>query len=203
MNKEVLVENTRMRILEAAQEEIYEQGFQGMRIDAILQKTQLAKGALYHYFPSKLALGYAVVDEVILSKFTESWKGFHQELEDPITVMQTLLLYKAEKFAELKVFNGCPCNNLVQEMAAIDEGFRERLQKIMDTIIVYLCEALTIGQVKGYVRKDINVEATALFVFSCYQGIISTAKCTQSIETLVQLIKILNTYMDTLRVPSI
>ena len=39
-------ETTRTRILEAAREEIFQNGYQGMRIDSILQKTNLAKGAL-------------------------------------------------------------------------------------------------------------------------------------------------------------
>lgn len=33
-------EQTRTRILEAAREEIFQNGYQGMRIDSILQKTK-------------------------------------------------------------------------------------------------------------------------------------------------------------------
>ena len=72
-------ETTRTRILEAAREEIFQNGYQGMRIDSILQKTNLAKGALYHYFPNKLALGYAVVDEVLMGHFQNVWEDFFQQ----------------------------------------------------------------------------------------------------------------------------
>ena len=34
-----------------------------MRLDDVVAATGLTKGALYHHFPNKQALGYAVVDE--------------------------------------------------------------------------------------------------------------------------------------------
>jgi TetR/AcrR family transcriptional repressor of nem operon len=77
-------EQTRTRILEAAREEIFQNGYQGMRIDAILQKTKLAKGALYHYFPNKLALGYAVVDEVLMGHFQTTWEEIFLQHRNPL-----------------------------------------------------------------------------------------------------------------------
>lgn len=192
-------ENTRMRILEAAHEEIYENGFQGLRIDAILQKTQLAKGALYHYFPSKLAIGYAVVDEILLGHFMQFWQEFLKPGEDPITGLQKMFLYKAECYYSEKTFNGCPCNNLAQEMAAIDDGFKERLQNVMMTIHQSVCQSLTEGQANGFVKQDLDPNNTTLFLLSSYQGIMGTAKCMQAPEMLFQLFSTLNSYLDTLR----
>ncbi len=45
---------TRQVILEAAYEEIHARGFQGASLSKILSSTSLTKGALYHYFPTKL-----------------------------------------------------------------------------------------------------------------------------------------------------
>jgi len=56
---------TRQIILQAAFDEIHARGFQGASLSKILSSTQVTKGALYHYFPNKLALGYAVVEEHI------------------------------------------------------------------------------------------------------------------------------------------
>ena len=81
-------ESTRERVLHAAHEEMYEHGFQGLRIDAVLKKTQLAKGALYHYFPTKLALGYAVLDEVIMGFFQTHWSEFLAESNDPLQALK-------------------------------------------------------------------------------------------------------------------
>lgn len=194
-------ENTRMRILEAAHEEIYENGFQGLRIDAILQKTQLAKGALYHYFPSKLSIGYAVVDEILLGHFMQMWQEFLKPGEDPILAMQNLFKWKAQCYQSEHVFNGCPCNNLVQEMSAIDSGFRDRLQNVMMKIHQTITHALAEGQINGFVRKNIDPNQTTLFLLSSYQGIMGTAKCMQNPQMLTQLFETLGSYLETLRAP--
>ena len=75
--------NARQRLLEAAFTEIHMHGFQGMRVDAILEKTTLTKGAFYHHFASKQALGIAVVDELIHGKITEIWLTTLDNSSDP------------------------------------------------------------------------------------------------------------------------
>lgn len=194
-------EQTRTRILEAAREEIFQNGYQGMRIDAILQKTNLAKGALYHYFPNKLALGYAVVDEVLMGHFQTVWEDFFQQHNNPLTTLQQMFVYKAESFQNADCFNGCPLNNLNQEMAAIDEGFHQRLERVFENVHMTIVRALEKGQVDGLVRKDINPVRISMFIFSSYQGIMGAAKCMQAPELLSDLFGTLNDYIDTLRAP--
>lgn len=192
-------EQTRARILEAAYEEIYENGFQGMRIETILQKTSLAKGALYHHFPNKLALGYAVVEEILTGHFQEVWQGFLAQENNPLTAMQKLFLWKAECLQAEGCFNGCPLNNLNQEMSTIDEGFHTRLHTAMNGIMTTIFTALQKGQADGVVRQDLNPEKISLFIISSYQGIMGTAKCMQAPHVLPDLFGTLNDYIDTLR----
>ncbi|HTD14255.1 MAG TPA: helix-turn-helix domain-containing protein, partial [Chthoniobacterales bacterium] len=52
-------EGTRQSLLQAAFREVYRYGFQSAGIDAILAATNVTKGALYHHFESKEALGHA------------------------------------------------------------------------------------------------------------------------------------------------
>ena len=65
-------EKTRQRLLQAAYEEIHAHGFQGMRVDQVLRKTSLQKGAFYHHFSSKLELGMRCWK----SKSNLCWKQF-------------------------------------------------------------------------------------------------------------------------------
>lgn len=203
MSSERNAEQTRTRILEAAHSEIYRNGYQGMRIEAILQKTQLAKGALYHYFPNKLALGYAVVDEILLAHVKVNWSEFSTKYPNPLTAIQQLFLWKAETYKNEKHFKGCPLNNLNQEMAAIDKGFHERLGKIMQTIQDSIVNAIQQGQQQGLARKDIDPVKIALFIMASYQGIMGAAKCMQAPDLLGDLFGTLNDYIDTLRVPNL
>jgi AcrR family transcriptional regulator len=66
-------ERTRERLLQAAFREVHRSGFQRAGIDTILAATNVTKGALYHHFESKEALGYAIVEEVIAKLVHDRW----------------------------------------------------------------------------------------------------------------------------------
>ena len=56
---------TRERILAAATELFGAHGYEGTSIGAVLEAAGVARGALYHHFPSKEALFDAVLDRVV------------------------------------------------------------------------------------------------------------------------------------------
>ena len=59
-------EKTRQDLLEAAFEEVWQNGFRAASLDAILVRVGVTKGALYHHFHNKLELGYGVVEVCLL-----------------------------------------------------------------------------------------------------------------------------------------
>jgi TetR/AcrR family transcriptional repressor of nem operon len=146
-------------------------------------------------------LGYAVVDEVLMGHFQTVWEDIFQQHKNPLTTLQQMFVYKAESFQNADCFNGCPLNNLNQEMAAIDDGFHQRLEKVFENAHMTIVRALEKGQADGLVRKDINPVRISMFIFSSYQGIMGAAKCMQAPELLSDLFGTLNDYIDTLRVP--
>jgi AcrR family transcriptional regulator len=72
-------EVTRQRLLQAAFEEIYRRGYQGASLDTILDQAGVTKGALYHHFPDKAELGYAVVDDIVKGLLLQRWLGLLEE----------------------------------------------------------------------------------------------------------------------------
>src|ERR1700676_3252444 len=89
------LEKSRKEILNVAFFEIFTQGFQGVSVDDIVKKTSMTKGAFYHHFPSKLDLGYALVDDVIKPMIIERWitplKTFKNPLEGILSQMEKLI----------------------------------------------------------------------------------------------------------------
>jgi AcrR family transcriptional regulator len=57
-------EATRVRLIEAARELFGERGYEATPIEAVLEASGVARGALYHHFPSKAELFDAVAEEV-------------------------------------------------------------------------------------------------------------------------------------------
>lgn len=171
---------TRQLLLEAAFAEIYEHGFQGASLDNILAAAGVTKGALYHHFKNKRALGYAVVDEVIRPQIHEYWIAPLDENDDPVETFRRIFFRaRKEKGAEA-IHYGCPLNNLAQEMSPLDEGFRQRTQRVLEIWHQAVVHALRRGQATGTVRRDIDCEKAALFILASLEGTIGLAKNQQS-----------------------
>lgn len=194
---------TRMRILEAAFREIYRKGFQGMRLDEVLQSTGLTKGALYHHFPNKLALGYAVVDEVIATAVEQLWLDVLRDTDDPLTAISGLIDDIASGCVPFDIIEmGCPLNNLAQEMSPLDEGFRVRIDAVFRKWTDCLADAIGRGRERGTVKPGVNSERTAIFIIAVIEGCIGMAKNAQSLEQLKACSQSLKDYFDSLRVQS-
>jgi AcrR family transcriptional regulator len=192
-------ESTRDRILNAAFDEMHMHGFQGMRVEQVLASTGLAKGALYHYFANKQALGYAVVDELLSLHTTTTWHEPLLSSVDPITTLQQILHSLCSLHGDEGIAHGCPLNNLSQEMSGLDDGFHERLTAIYCDWTTSIAAALARGQKDNTVRRDIDSDDVALFLVSSTQGILGAAKCMQSTDALRRLVGTLSDYLENLR----
>lgn len=168
--------NTRMKILLAAFEEIHKHGYQGMRVDNVLFNTGLKKGALYHHFPGKQALGYAVLEELIQPRITELWITPLLQTDQPITAIYTLYEQLNQAWSDDFFYQGCPLNNLAQEMSPIDEGFRTRIENFFQLWKTTIAQALARGQQQGSVDQKVNVQDSALFILASIEGALGMIK---------------------------
>lgn len=63
MPRQERAERTRRAILDAAAAEFDAHGYEGARLDRIIERTDATKGAVYFHFPSKLDIARALVEE--------------------------------------------------------------------------------------------------------------------------------------------
>jgi TetR/AcrR family transcriptional repressor of nem operon len=108
---------TRQRLLRAAFQEMHRSGFRSADMNAILAAARVTKGALYHHFDNKEALGYAVVDEVLASISREKWVWPLQNAKNPIDVLVAIVQSTSCRREDLEY--GCILNNLPQEMSPV------------------------------------------------------------------------------------
>jgi TetR/AcrR family transcriptional regulator, transcriptional repressor for nem operon len=193
---------TRERLLRAAFEEIYRNGYQGASLDTILEQAGVTKGALYHHFADKAELGYAVVDEVVKGFLMERWLGvLEQQPGDPLSALQGMLRQRMAELKPREVELGCPLNNLGQEMAPLDERFRRRISAAFDSWIRGFAAALERGQREGTVRPDLDPNRVATFLVAAIEGSFGLAKSARSAPMLRSNLEILSTVLDSFRLP--
>lgn len=188
---------TRESLRQAAFEEMHKSGFRGSDVETILRKAGVTKGALYHHFDSKEALGYAVVDEVIAQIMREKWQ---LPLQDARHVVDVLIgIVRSTSVQPGHISCGCPLNSLSEEMSPLDEGFRKRTAKVFKNWHQAVATALRDGKASGVVRNDIDPDETATFLIAAYEGYISLAKNSQDAGVLQAGQKTLVRYLESLR----
>jgi len=199
MNAKRQPDRTRGALLAAAFEEIHAQGFRAASLDNILKRSGVTKGALYYHFSNKAALGHAVVDEMILPIFKEAWALLRDESIHPIDRMKRVIDQHVARIGHEEIVRGCPINNLVQEMAGIEEDFRTRLNQILGAWVEQISAVLKQGQVEGKVRADIDPDRAATMIVASYEGCMGLAKCSHSSKLFATCVAGMTDYVEGLR----
>ena len=192
-------ERTRERLLQAAFREVYRSGYQSAGLDTILAAAGVTKGALYHHFDSKEALGYAVVEEIIAPDLRAKWLRPLQEGKDPINTL--IGIVQGESIQPEAVRGGCPLNNLAQEMSPLDEGFRKRLATVFQAWREGIAAALRQGQAQGRVRRDVKPAEASGFLIATLEGYVSLAKNAQDAKVMKAGIRNIVGWLRSLRPP--
>ncbi|MEP6692301.1 MAG: TetR/AcrR family transcriptional regulator [Gemmatimonadaceae bacterium] len=191
---------TRNKILGAAFAEFYRHGFQGGSLNHIVQTAGTTKGALFHHFDGKYALGYAVVDELIEPLLMQRWLDPLTATTDPIAeIKRAFRRFIREDIESGSWVNGCPLNNLAQEMSPLDDGFRTRIETLYATWRKQFAAALARGVKAGTVRKSIDARDVASLLVVSQMGIWGTGKYSQNKALMTQAGEALCDYLDTLK----
>lgn len=161
---------TRNEILQVAFWEIYKNGFHNVSVNDILSKTNLTKGAFFHYFPTKNDVGYAIADEVLKQMVLDRWIKPLAAYKNPIQGIISNLRKTIEGSSDESIMNGCPLNNLIQEMSAVDPVFREKLLSTLELWISEVEKYLKKAQEQGYLKKSANPRQVAEFVVMTHEG---------------------------------
>ena len=189
-------EQTRQKILEISADEIHKNGFTATSLSCILARCEISKGALYHHFPNKLALGYAVFEEVYAPSFIALWQP-PLEQADPIQGLSDFFIAMSEDMSCDEVICGCPLNNLCQEMSSVDEGFRIRILAMQQQLNQLIVDNL--NRVASTLKPDLDFSQVAYFIVSTFHGSSSLSKSSLNKELFDKIIKELCRYLQQLK----
>jgi len=189
-------EQTRQRILEVSADEIHQHGFKATSLSVILNRCNISKGALYYHFTNKLELGYAVFEEIYIPMFLGTWQPA-LVVDDPIEGLCDFFTAMTNEMNCSEVVCGCPLNNLCEEMANVDEGFRLRILSMQEKLNQLIVDALT--RVSDDLRPDLKYSQVAYFIVATFHGSTSLSKTSRNKELFQQVVAELCSYIRALK----
>ena len=159
----------RTAILDAAARVIRTRGFTHTSVEDLIQATGLSgKSHFYHYFPSKEALGIAVIDRQF-ERFTE--RGLAILSEPMIEPIERLALFIDTLVAlqrERDGGTGSPFGNLAGELADSHEELRRRLDDVFARWTGQLVTLL--GEASGLLKDGVDAVRLARFIIAALEG---------------------------------
>jgi len=192
---------TRKQILDTAFMEVYQNGFQAVSVNDILEKTTLTKGAFFHHFPTKNDLGYALVDEVLTRMTIEKWIDPLAAYKNPVQGILKNLKEKIDASSDERLGLGCPLNNLVQEMSNVDPTFSKKLNDVLELWIAGVEKHLKRAQADGYLRADADIHQIATFVVATHEGGFGMSKSFKDRRVFLAIYHSLRSYLLAVSAP--
>ena len=143
--------NTRARIVSAAWELFYEQGYDDTTVEDIIAASETSKGTFYHYFESKDALlGTLSV------LFDEKYESLKPSLREDSGSIETLIYLNAELFAMIDKSVSLDLLARLLSSQLTTRGEKHLLDRNR-TYFRLLRKIVSDGQERGEIRSDMSV----------------------------------------------
>jgi AcrR family transcriptional regulator len=163
-------EKTRKKILSAAFDSVYRQGFRSTSVNEIVAKAGVTEGAFFHHFSAKNDIGYTLADEVLKDMMIERWIRPLSAYGNPIQGIATRYRKLMEATTDEELSLGCPLNNLTQEMSSVDPTFRDKLRAVVLEWIRETERYLKKAQAEGYMKLEVDARSAAEFLVMMEEG---------------------------------
>lgn len=166
--------STREQILVVARGFIETRSYLGFSFQDVADAVGVRKASLYHHFPSKEALGIAVIRAA-----TQSFKDWDAaRAREPTDALESYFrMYRNTLKAGAGV---CPAGALAPGWGVINDELREAVRELRNTQVTWLTGVL--GALMPARKKGASVAALAGYVFSVCQGALLSARMTGRVD---------------------
>jgi TetR/AcrR family transcriptional repressor of nem operon len=187
----------RTRLLDVALDEIRAKGYCATSVDELCAAAGVTKGAFFHHFKSKEALGVAAADhwsETTCALFETAPYHHH---DDPLQRILAYIEFRKELVSgEIPDFT-CLVGTMVQEAYGSSDGIRDACWRAIAGHAQTLEEDIATA-IKKYGVKGVTPKSLALYTQATIQGAFILAKAKNDPGVAIDCINHLRRYVELL-----
>ncbi len=187
-------ELTRQKILDAASQVFWRQGFSATSINDLLAATGVTKGSLYFHFPGKDEIGLAVLRqerERFLAFVDASLSG-----SSPGAALDSFFSAALTQHRDNRFVGGCLFGNTALEASDTAPVFAELVAGVFADWQQRLQGWIARAQEGGEIRPDLPAGQLAEFTVSALEGAIMQARLTKQEGPLARCMTTLRTLLN-------
>jgi len=191
---------TQQRILEAATELFYLNGYHATGLDKVISQAGVTKGNFYYHFKSKEILACATLDWQADHIINEIKTNALKQKSSPLQQLYALLTLMAKRQKQQYIDGhvcGCYFGNFTLELSSASQLVRDKVKQIFKHILE-LIESLLGKAIKtGEISSEINPEQFSKIILGQMEGAILLDKENQQPDNLVASIEFIKHYLST------
>jgi len=167
LKKLELQDRRKEQIMSAALSVVVTKGYDQSRMDDIVEKSQLSKGAIYWYYKSKEEVYLSLVDYWFV-QYSSGVVDTLKQQESASDQLKALFDFFIEQFDK----NPTTFKLLVEfwRLAGLNPDFNAKLQQIYSDFLEYIIEIIKVGVANGEF-KNVEPRITALSILINIEGI--------------------------------
>jgi len=174
------------RLMEAAMDLMWLNGYGAASVDAICDKAGAKKGSFYYFFKSKSDLTAAAL-EADWNKKRSQMDSIFSPTIPPLERLDRYFDFVYENLTKVRercgAILGCPYVSVGSEVSTQDQGVREAIDRIMDRKLQFFVSAVRDAASEGLIETADPV-AKAQALFSSYQGTIAQARIQNDVDLI-------------------
>ena len=165
---------TREQILSVARELIQTRSYLGFSFQDVADKVGIRKPSLYHHFPTKEALGIAVLQDA--TQAFKNWTG--AKVRTPQAALEAY--FRMYRDGLRAGFSVCPAGALAPGWDVINDDLRQAVREVRSTQVLWLTGVL--GALLPERKSATPVGELAAYVFAVCQGALLAARMTGRVD---------------------
>ncbi|WBU89771.1 TetR/AcrR family transcriptional regulator [Cellulophaga omnivescoria] len=199
MQQELKSEITKQLIVDKAFNLFYKNGFKTTSIDKIMKETTLSKGAFYHHYKNKKELGTAVISLKVKKRVADGMIAPLMKSGNAYTILESVFVNRLKSFPFFDKQNGCPMNNLINEIGNTETAYQQALKSIIEEWKIALVSVIERGKIEKSIKTNIDSTAVAIYLISAFEGIRGIRKLYNDDTILNEYIKGLKLYLTQIK----
>jgi TetR/AcrR family transcriptional repressor of nem operon len=189
--------DTATRILEVATRLVQVQGFNAFSYADVSAELRITKASLHHHFPTKAALGKALI-----TRYTESFLAALDEIDRSSgDALGKLRAYAAIYISVLRQERMCLCGMLAADLETLPKAMRSSVSEFFRANEEWLGRVLHDGRREGGLRFEGPPAATAAFLVSSLEGGMLVARSLGGVSKLESVVDTLLASVGARRAP--
>lgn len=148
---------------------LLEHGYHDLGIQALLSATSIPKGSFYHHFRDKEDFALQVIDAYMEQVHAALDACLHDEGLPPLDRIRRFFELTRQSYRK-DGYMGCLLGGLGQELAAVNDTFRRKIDGCFVAIALRIANCLELARERGDLPAEAGSKRLASLLVDCWEG---------------------------------